>query len=120
MSSPLGDSWAPLFFQCKLSSEDKLFSTETHEGGRGAQETQTSTFPPAPQACEIALPLSGAVGPISSLSHYPSDCHVTMSSIQRLFCKVLCRARREREVDPVTLSKGHGGIIPTRVLGKFL
>lgn len=33
MSSPLGDSWAPLFFQCKFSSEDKRFPTETHEGG---------------------------------------------------------------------------------------
>lgn len=33
MSSPLGDSWAPLFFQHKLSSEDKRFPAETHEGG---------------------------------------------------------------------------------------
>lgn len=120
MSSPLGDSWAPLFFQRKLSSEDKLFPTETHEGGHRAQETQTSNFPPASQAYEIALPLSGAVGPISSLSHYASDCRVTMSSIQRLFCMVLCGAREGGKLILQPYPGAMGEIIPTRVLGKFL
>lgn len=53
------------------------------------------------------------------MSHDPSDGRVTKISVQRLFCRVLCRARGEREVDPATLSRGRVGIIPTGVLVSY-